>query len=451
MVVPAWFVRHVTYPLWQQRRGGAVLSALAELQRTQWLSPAQLESLRLARLRRVIDHAVRCSSLYRQRFLDAGVSADRVQSLEDLARLPVLEKADLRDRGSEVRTAATTEGLVLRRTGGSTGIPLALWATPAARDAWTAASLRFMQWWGVAIGDPRLTLISRRTLTRVGWVKQYLGANVLEHSAKDLSPRTLEKIYRRLTAGGIAALMGYPSSLTYLADYVRSRGGLRRSSLRAVFTTGEVLHADQRALLEEVFTCPVADEYGSSETGHIAGECPRGSLHIAAEQLIVEVEGSGGRVGVEGELLVTDLLNLATPLIRYRIGDRGALGSPCPCGRGLPVLAIRVARTSDLVVLPDGRRLDFSAVDDVLDDLVLAGFPLHQYRVVQHALDAFEILLATPAPLSRDVEDDLRRRLRMALNYPVHVDVRRVAEIPPDGTGKRRRFVSRLHERHRTA
>ncbi len=432
-----WLVRHVTYPLWQRRHGGTVLPTLARLERTQWLPPVELETLQVSRLRPLLTHAYAHSPFYKDAFSSAGVGPQDIQTLADLRHLPVLEKADLRDHcGSLVTNGSPLCTLVKRQTSGSTGIPVVLWAGPRARDAWVAAGFRLLRWWDVNIGDRRLTLISRHNLTRRGWLKQYAFANVLEYSAMDLSEAALARVYDRLTRGSVRLLMGYPSSLAYLAQYVISSGGARRLTLRAVVTTGEVLHGDQRVLLRRAFRCPVVDEYGSSETGHIAGECPQGRMHIAAENVVVECERSD-----PGELLITDLTNVAMPLIRYRIGDLGALGEPCPCGRGLPVLHLRVGRTADLVVLPGGRRMDFSVFAGVFEDVAARGIPLRQYRVIQHAVDHFEVLLAGPARLS-GAEDLVRQRIQLALQARVNVAVRVVADIPPDPTGKRRRFIS---------
>lgn len=437
----SWIVRRLTYPAWQWRHGGRVLPVLASLEKSQWGNPGDLEALQVANLGALLRHAQARSPYYREVFRRAGFDPREVRSLVQLRDLPVLEKADLRDRVAEIMTTAPGRGLVKRKTSGSTGIPLALWAEPEARDAWMAAGLRFLRWWGIEIGDRRVTLISRHALTRGMWLKQVLFANTLEYSAMDLSAATLARVCARLRRG-VSALFGYPSSLVYLAEHIAAEHSGVQPALRAVFTTGEVLHADQRALLRRVFRCPVVDEYGSSETGHLAGECPAGRMHIAAENVLLEALPVDGQPET-GDLLVTDLNNLATPLIRYRIGDLGRVEQGCPCGRALPVLRLQAGRASDLITLPDGRRMDFTILSGVFEELVDNGLPVAQYRVIQHDLGDFEVFLAGPASLQAAAER-VAERVRGALRATVRVTVQTVPVIPPDPTGKRRRFISRV-------
>src|SRR5262249_55637025 len=128
---------------------------------------------------------------------------------------------------------------------------------------------------------------------------------------------------------------------------------------RAMITSAEVLTPDERDLLEEVFCCPVFNRYGCREVGVIASECPahRG-MHVMAEGLYLEIERDGrpAAPGGPGCLLLTDPLNLAMPLIRYRVGDVGSWDEgPCPCGRGLPRLKEVAGRVTDFLVGGDGR------------------------------------------------------------------------------------------------
>lgn len=82
-------------------------------------------------------------------------------------------------------------------------------------------------------------------------------------------------------------------------------------------------------------------------------ECPHGLMHINSAGVHVEVHRPDEN-GV-GELLVTQLNNLAFPFIRYRIGDVGSVGEePCACGRHLPVLGNLRGRVCDYIVTPDG-------------------------------------------------------------------------------------------------
>ena len=438
--VHAWTVQHLTYPLWQKRTRGMVFAALERLERSQWLGPDELRVQQWARLQALLAHAAKHVPFYRKRFAAAGITPADIRSVDDLRLLPPLERAELRDRVHDLRAAGVGGRLVERRTSGSTGVPVVVWATPEARDQWVAATLRARRWWRVEPHDRRVTLMSRYEMTRERWLKQFLLANVIEFSAHDLSDALLQDIRRRLRDPAVRGLIGYPSSLSYLARFVEAG---RTPGLRAVFTTGEMLYPDQRALLRRVFRCPVVNEYGSAEVGHVAAECPFGRWHIAVENGLIEFDAMGEEIPHAGSILVTDLTNYAMPLIRYRLGDLGSPGERCPCGRGLPVLRLAAGRVEDLVVLSDGRRVDAGIFSLVVDELERHGITVHQYHVVQHAVDRFEVLVVG-APGIDAAAADVTRALVRALGARVAVTLRSVDAIPAERTGKRRRFISHV-------
>src|SRR6185437_1041049 len=97
------------------------------------------------------------------------------------------------------------------------------------------------------------------------------------------------------------------------------------------------LYDFQRRLVEKVFNCAVAMEYGARDAGLLANECPNGGFHIPAEGVLIEIDAPDS-TGL-GEIVVTNLYSKAMPIIRYRTGDVGRLlGGACSCGRGLPRL-----------------------------------------------------------------------------------------------------------------
>jgi phenylacetate-CoA ligase len=87
---------------------------------------------------------------------------------------------------------------------------------------------------------------------------------------------------------------------------------------------------------------PVIESYSAKEAGTIALQCPEhGRLHVQSESLLLEILYESGRACAPdkiGCVVISDLHNLALPLIRYEIGDYAEAAEPCPCGRGLPTL-----------------------------------------------------------------------------------------------------------------
>ena len=131
-------------------------------------------------------------------------------------------------------------------------------------------------------------------------------------------------------------LVGYPSSLSLIAAHAAARGRrLDQLGIRVVFVTSEKLYDSQRETIGRVFGCPVANGYGARDAGFIAHECPAGSLHISAEDIVVETvtpEGRPAAAGEVGEIVVSHLATQDFPMLRYRTGDMGLLGRQ-PCAR----------------------------------------------------------------------------------------------------------------------
>lgn len=438
-----FLVRQAVHPVLQLKSGGRVRPLLAELERSQTLPPERLRELQWGKLRRLLDHVYSRVPYYRALFDSRGLHPRDFTGVDDLTWLPALSKEVVRDRGPELMADNVRGPLVERRTSGSTGIPLTVYVYPQTRDAWVAAGLRTHRWWGLDVGMRQIKLINPRAKSRWTLLKQALLMNHWEYSVFQLDEATLERLYRQALTFRCEVLAGYPSALTYFAQHVAARPSGSALGLRAVVTTAEVLYPDQRALLERVFACPVINEYGSSECGYLAGECPEGSLHIAAENALIEFDPgtAADGDGTGREVIVTDLNNLAMPLLRYRIGDVGVPGAVCQCGRTLPVLELRVGRTEDLVTLPDGRKVDGSVFGAVVEELTLRGVAVKQFRAIQHRPDYIEVLISGVDPGDRSVQD-LADRLQAMLGTRLTVVVRPVDRIPVEPTGKLRRFVS---------
>ncbi|MGH2453010.1 MAG: phenylacetate--CoA ligase family protein [bacterium] len=418
---------------------------LAELERSQYFPPERLRAEQWTRLARLLEHAYTHAPYYREQFKRQGLHPRDLRALDDLSALPPLTKETVRDCPGDLLADDVTGPLVERRTSGSTGIPLVVSVYPHTRNAWSAAARRGHRWWGVDLGSRQIKLINPRGKSRRTKLKQQWLMNRAEYSVFELDEPTLERLYREAVRFRCEVLAGYPSALTHFAHYAAERG-LRQLRLRAIFSTAEVLYPDQRALLEQTFGCPVINEYGASECGFLAGECREGRLHITAENAVIEFEPLDGGDGEARGLLITDLTNTAMPLIRYRVGDLGAPGEPCPCGRGLPVLDLRVGRTEDLVTLPDGRKVDGAIFGETVEALITRGAAIKQFRAIQHDRGHIEVLVATGDSDGR-VAEDLTERLQAVLGRGMTITVRAVERIPVEPTGKLRRFVSHLDGR----
>ena len=229
-----------------------------------------------------------------------------------------------------------------------------------------------------------------------------------------------------------------------MLDRFELRGG-RLARLRQIRTIGETLTPDIRLAARRVLGAAIADTYSSEEAGIVALQCPLSGLyHVMAESLIVEVLNAQNEPCVPGEIgrvVVTDLHNFATPLVRYELGDYAEMAHACPCGRGLPALKRIVGRNRNMVRLPDGRTswplVGFARYRDIA--------PIRQYQLIQRELDAIEVRLVSDVSLTTEQERQLGDVIRASLGFAFHLRFTYFpVQIPRGRGGKFEEFVCEL-------
>ena len=210
-----------------------------------------------------------------------------------------------------------------------------------------------------------------------------------------------------------------------------------------------MLTDEVRAECLEVWKVRATSNYSAMEVGIVGLECPETKgLHVQSENVLVEVLRGDGTVcepGEVGRVVVTELHNFATPLIRYELGDLAEVGEPCSCGRTLPVLTRVVGRKTGQVILPDGRRF----MPDVRGHLLTAVAPVEKYQFVQRTLDEVDVKLVLPQPLQSETEEAFLALFRQLFRHEFRFNLSVVDDIPRRASGKYDIFrcdVGRSHD-----
>jgi phenylacetate-CoA ligase len=366
MAIFQQFVRHVLFPASQWYRGErSMLPYLKEFERTQFLSRDELERLQYQRLRRLLYHAYEHCPFYRERFDQVHMTPSDIRDLKDLNAMPVLEKKEIQESGHRmVSQGWPAHDLLPNQTGGSTGTPLAFFLSRDRKQSRAAATVRHNRWAGLDLGDKCACIWGAPSDRPSSGLRHFLRNALVDRQlfldAGCLTEARMRSFNDALKRFRPRVILAYARSAVLFASFLRAQG-LTPYQPHSIITSAEVLEADDRAVLEAVFGCQVFNRYGSREVSVIASECRAHSgLHTMAEGLYVEVSAPGGaakeQLGGLGSILVTDLLNFAMPLIRYRIGDLGSWeGGACRCGRGLPRLRHVAGRVTDFLVGADGR------------------------------------------------------------------------------------------------
>ena len=442
------FVSGVLFPLQERLKKHDTVRVHREMEASQWWPRERILGLQLQRLKALLQDVALHVPHYRELFARSGLDPAAVRSAADLQVLPFLTKAEIRAHSDALR-ADDAKGLARFNTGGSSGEPLIFFIGPERVSHDVAAKWRATRWWDVDIGDREIVVwgspIELGTQDRVRLVRDALMRTELL-PAFEMSDAKVDGFIARIRARRPKMLFGYPSAIGHIALRAEQRGvRLDDLGVKVVFCTSERLYDHQRETIRRLFGCPVANGYGGRDAGFIAHECPRGNMHITAEDIVVEIIDEAGRVlpaGQPGEIVVTHLATRDYPFIRYRTGDIGTLGDEvCICGRGLPILKDIQGRSTDFVVAEDGTVLHGLSLIYILRDMPA----VRAFKIVQETRSHTRALIVPEAGASTDgLDRTVIEGFRRRLGAGVAVSVEFVESIPAEKSGKFRYVVSHV-------
>jgi phenylacetate-CoA ligase len=428
--------------------------ALAELERAQWLPREQVEQQNLARLRDLLQHCQQRVPFYRDAMKQTGFDASDLRDFADLQTLPIISKADLRAGYERFRAEGETASFDIWASSGSTGEPFFFRLDRRSIRANTYAALaRGRRWWGMDYGvregmiwsglsdltgtaSGRLAAFKRRlswSMKNITLVDVYLLDDEAVARGYEAFRRSRPRVLRTIASG----LLRFCTGLERL--------GLdgRRLGIEAAIYTGEGLSRTQRERIELVLGCPTVAEYGCTELGIIAFECPERRLHLSHDNLLVEflVDGRPAKAGEQAELVITNLNERVHPLLRYKIGDLAAPSAEiCPCGRTLPLIEELGGRVHDSIRTPGGRAIHGLFFTHLFDRLPEVA----QFRVIQRELESFEIEIVVPGGSAERAQRSVEKIVHDALRGEMAVTVRPVGSLPAAPSGKTRWILSEL-------
>ena len=378
-----------------------VLRALRGQRKVPFLPRQRIEALRDRRIRGIVAHAVRTVPFYREHFARERLDPREIRGAADLARLPVLEKDLVRSHPelflSEARVA---RGALSFLTSGSTGAAMRVHHDRRSVLANIAYGERERAPLIEACGTfrPKELYVGNETS-----VMRDVSAFYLENTLMPARPRRrfvsvrepVEEVARLVNSERPDILVGYGGWIDLFFKTVAARG-IELDPPKMVMYMAEALPAGGRQHIEGSFGVRVMSRYSAAEAFKIGFYCEaRTGFHLHEDLCHVRVaDDRGGTLppGEAGQIVISNLVNRASVLLNYPIGDLGAIGhEPCPCGRTLATLSELEGRVEDIITLAGGGFVHPRAVWQVFkeDDEVL------QYQLTQHDLDRFTLTLTT--------------------------------------------------------
>lgn len=410
--------------------------ALARSGRAPRLRAEKLTYLRERRLRAMVAHAYANVPYYRRLLDDTGVRPEEIRTEEDLTRLPITEKKDLRQLpvGDVVARGTEIARCLRPRSSGTSGVPLAVYRDVAGACIFYALTARALKMAGARIADT-LMVIGPGYYPQ-GLLLQRLGVGRVTNLSPLQHPATL---LDAIDAARPEILHAYASVLKSLLGYLRTAKRVPHRP-RVIISSADYLDEGTRLECREVLGVAPVQMYGAVETGRVGCECSlRDGLHLFTDFVVPELlplDGEGTpRVH---RVVLTDLTNRVMPFIRYDQGDLAeVVEGPCECGSVFPRIRLLYARSSDVVRLLDG---------DTMSALRLGG-PLWDVP----GLDVFKIvqdpsLRLVVKAVMKEGSDNAALRAAVAgvaaLVPALQVDLELVDAIPANPSGKFTHFQS---------
>lgn len=425
---------------------------LKELDESQWWPKERLEKLQMERLGHILQIAYEHTAYWREIMDQNGIRPSDIRTRDDLKRFPLLEKETLRDRREEMVWREEGKRLQLVRTSGSTNEALEFYTSSTREAHINAARMRGHDWIGVCRGAKEMyywgSPVELSKQDRMKHFRDWLVNDGLTNGFEIESER-LKEYYQYWLKWEPCCLFGYPSTFVLTVTMCEGLGlkldELKNRRLKAIVTTSEMLSDCDRQIIEQGFGVPVYDSYGLREAGLIGHECEHKTMHCVDEQLILEtidphtLEPSDG----EGELVVTNIVGPAFPIIRYRTGDIVTLSADgCPCGRSLSSVKISGGRAVEFIVTKEGKWVvgySFIYIARSVKGIV-------KFQVIQEKIGEITIRLAVDSNFPDDGVDQVKEQAAKRLGSDDAIQVEIVDDIKPAPSGKYRPVISKVAE-----
>lgn len=424
----------------RQRYNAEFYNKLAWLKESQWWGHEKIRAYQDQQVAELYRYAWEQVPYYRETYAAQGLNPDSVNGVQDLDKLPTLDKATVKARRTELQSREfPATDILMQSTSGTTGTPLQV--------AFTRAGLAFQWavWWrhksrfGLKPGDRHLSFTGKSMVPTEQHKPPYWRHDLPGHrvclSVYHISPGTIEPIAKFLNSTSFDFYTGAASGMYTLADNLEAAGLTLDSKPKMVVSGADRLLPKYQDSMERNFGAPVTEQYGMVEFAANMAKCEAGNYHVDFE--CGHIEG----VPIEGtpyhRLLLTGWGNRAMPFIRYEVGDLGVpIDSACSCGRHSACYASIDGRLEDYVITPDGRRL--MGMNQVLQYAEHAK----EVQIYQDRLDHVEFRIVPGEGFGDEDINALRKEFSKRAGDGIETSFRVVDTLERAANGKLRAVIS---------
>ncbi len=405
----------------------------------------QLKEYQSEQLRRIIQHCYETVPFYTKQFDQLKLKPTDIKTPDDLKCLPVLTKETVRNNVSSlISTKFPKKSLVQVATSGTTGAGLKFYHDPMAIVFQWSVWWRFRRRFGIKLYDRHAAftgnpVVPQRQQRKPYW-RNNRAVNQVRFSAFHLSADSVHDYVAWLNKNDFVYFSGYPSVMAALAEFMQDKQLTLQKPPRVVFCGSESVLPSQRQVMQNVFGCPVADQYGAAEHVCNLSQCEHGVYHEDMEMGVIEREViESDKTSVSARIIATGLVDMAFPLLRYDIGDVATFTTErCSCGRLSLTASCIDGRIESYIVTPDGRKIGRMAH-------VFADLPnVRESQIVQDSIDHLVVKVVRSAGYDATNELHFEQRIRAIVGTEMKIKFEYVNEIPRTKNGKLRAVISRI-------
>jgi len=417
------------YKLYRQRNGKVYHEYFEELRNKDYSDLQSEKEYQNAELIKLVNYTVNNSSFYKEFY--KGINISKIKTVNDLKLLPILEKETLRQNIEQAYTIKPENG-IKSFTGGTTGKSLMVVYTRNDFQKRMAYLDAFKARLGVQNGMRRATFSGRQFIppnqeSKVFWRHNYILRQKL-YSTFHLTGVNLAYYIEDLNIFKPEIINGFVSAIYDIAKYIKINNISLIFKPIGIFTTSETLLPFHREMIEDVFECPVYDQYASAEGAPFITECKNRKLHYNLDTGIIEIVN-------DVEMLVTSFNSYGTPLIRYRIGDSIIFkNGKCTCGCCHPLVKEIQGRQVDYLISREKGKVSLSHLADVIK-----GLPncIRNMQFIQNNLGEIDIKIVVDKSRYRVeygelIIDEMVYRFGKKMKFNLIM----VDEIPREKSGK---------------
>jgi len=354
----------------------------------------EIKKWQFKRLKWLVKHSYETLPFYHKKYKENNFHPDKFKTFNDFKKIPVVTKEELIEAWPNNLVSKLHNTEFTTRSSGSSGKFVTVAVDKKAVIFDTIIGIRQLNMQSLNKVNPQDLILQIYTcpwwFNSIGGLYESLFLPTTEPYDK-----TAQVIYSLKPK----VLSLYPSYLKPLSNFITDQDNLK---LKLIITHSEQSTLIERERLSEKLGVSILDEYSSEELTRIALECPNHNYHIEEDSCYIEILDENNEIveqDKKGEVIGTNLLNEATPLIRYRQGDIAKLSNNniCNCGSNFRQISELLGRKGDFFIMPDGKVVaPGTLMDAVYNWFLKYNIPIHglQYQIIQNRMDDIILNLA---------------------------------------------------------